>query len=58
MSQTIHSVYLSAEEEELVREVAEVNGTSVNFVIRTAVRRLLERPAPQLALPERATSSD
>lgn len=47
-SQRIHSIYLSAEEEQAVRRLAAANGTSVNFVVRVAVRTLLGLPAAQL----------
>lgn len=49
--QRIYSLYLSEEEEAAVRDVSSLNGTSVNFVIRAAVRQLLGMPSPRLELP-------
>ncbi len=52
MSSRIHSVYLSEEEELAIREASRLNGTSVNFVLRVAVRRLIGLAAPLLELPD------
>lgn len=49
--QRIYSLYLSEEEEAAVREVARLNGTSINFVVRAAVRQLLGKPSARLELP-------
>lgn len=48
---SIYSVYLTESEEEAVRAIAEENATSVNFVMRSAVRKLIGYPGPQLAVP-------
>lgn len=57
MTQRIHSLYLSEEEEDAVRQVARLNGTSVNFVARAAIRTLLGLPAARLELPEHETAA-
>ena len=44
----IFSVYLTEAEEERILALAEANGTSINFVVRAAVRGLLGMPTPRL----------
>jgi hypothetical protein len=46
----IYSVYLTEAEEERIRELATLNGSSVNFVVRVAVRKLLGLKTPALEL--------
>jgi hypothetical protein len=53
----IYSLYLTEAEEARIKQVAEANGSSVNFVVRVAVRKLLGLKAPALDL-EPANSSD
>ena len=57
MTQRIHSLYLSEDEEAAVRAVARLNGTTVNFVVRASVRALIGLPAPRLELPDDAKSA-
>ena len=45
------SVWLSEQEDRLVRELAAHNGTSLNMVIRVALRQLGGLPAPKLEPP-------
>jgi hypothetical protein len=47
------SLWLTDQEERLVKQLAEVNAASVNMVMRIALRQLLGLPAPKLELPER-----
>jgi len=47
------SVWLSAQEDRLLRDLAAHNGTSKNMVMRVALRQLGGLPAPKLELPER-----
>lgn len=42
------TAYMSEDESNLLRRVAKDNGTSVNFVVRTAILQLLNLPAPLL----------
>jgi hypothetical protein len=48
----IFSVYLTENEEDRILTVARTNGTSVNFVMRCAVRGLLGMPTPHLTTGE------
>lgn len=50
MTKRIYSIYLTAAEEERIRQLAELNGSSVNFVVRVAVRKLLGLKTPTLDL--------
>lgn len=55
------SLWLTDEEERLVRELAIFNGASVNMVVRIAIRRLLGLPTPSLdpiELPEQWKLAD
>lgn len=47
------STYLTALEAELADEIARLNATSVNFVLRVGLRALAGLPVPKLAVPER-----
>jgi hypothetical protein len=55
---SIYSVYLTEGEEQLVREIAKLNATSVNYVVRTAVRQLAGFAVPTLQLPPRRKPGD
>lgn len=57
-SRGIYSVYLAKAEEEKLRELAQRNGTSVNFVVRVAVRKLLGMPTPDVDVAKLANSSN
>jgi hypothetical protein len=50
VSRGIYSVYLTEAEEQRIRDIAKLNGSSVNFVVRVAVRKLLGLKTPTLEL--------
>jgi hypothetical protein len=56
-SRSIYSVYLTESEEQAVRAIAEENACSVNFVMRSAVRKLLGYPGPTLTMPAPTSSA-
>jgi hypothetical protein len=57
-STRIYSIYFSPDEEELIRSIAALNGTSLSFVVRIAVRQLAAWPAANLAVPPAAVADD
>jgi hypothetical protein len=46
------TAYLSVEEERDLRDRAEAEGTSINYLVRTGIRVVLGRPIPQWLLEQ------
>lgn len=50
IAQNRFTVWVSDEEDSLIRKLAAKQGTSVNFIMRIAVRKLFDLPTPPLAI--------
>ncbi len=51
-SRGIFTTYFNSDEEAAIVAIAEANGTSRNYVIRMAVRKLVGLPGPELQVPD------
>jgi hypothetical protein len=57
MSRGIYSTYFTKDEEAAIRRIAKDNATSLNYVVRVAVRKLAGLPAPDLTTSAKSATS-